>query len=222
VIRVFNIPAVTWALTAVLLLSGSYHFLQAIKSHRRTEQINQGLHALMNVIMAAMLWNFAPSTVLAQVTVLAGATLWFVVQAVARPEFKVICAANRDRLKCVYHSLSMAGAALMIVMMLPAATVGSEIAPTSGISMPHAHHSVTAPTQSAATAPMDYAPQLAILLTVFFGAAALLFIVLLLRFRSKRARLQNGAAPQLSAHAEHGLEALSAAAMALMFATMFT
>ena len=68
----------------------------------------------MNVLMAAMLWNLVPSTMLAQIAVLAGAALWFVIQAVARPEFKILCAGSQDRLKCVYHSLTMAGAALMI------------------------------------------------------------------------------------------------------------
>ena len=107
----FNIPAITWTLTVVLLLSGSYHLLQAAKPHQLTDRVNNTLHALMNILMAAMLWNLAPSTMLAQIAVLAGAALWFVIQAVARPEFKMLCAGSQGRLKCVYHSLTMAGAA---------------------------------------------------------------------------------------------------------------
>ena len=52
---VFNIPAITWTLTAVLLLSGSYHLLQAARSRRATDRANESLHALMNLLMAAML-----------------------------------------------------------------------------------------------------------------------------------------------------------------------
>ena len=98
--------------------------LEAISSHHLADRVNESLHALMNVLMAAMLWNLAPSTMLAQIAVLAGAALWFVFQAVARPEFKMLCAGSQGRLKCVYHSLTMAAAALMIAMMGQATTHG--------------------------------------------------------------------------------------------------
>jgi hypothetical protein len=117
VIRVFNIPAITWTLTAVLLAGGTYHLWQAFRSRHLTDRVNNSLHALMNALMAAMLWNLAPSTVLAQIGLLAGAALWFVIQAVARPEFKILCAGTQGRLKCAYHALTMTGAALMITMM---------------------------------------------------------------------------------------------------------
>ena len=94
----FNIPALTWTLTAVLLLSGSYHALQAARSQKLTDRVNKGLHALMNALMAAMLWNLAPSTMLAQIGLLTGAALWFVIQAVVRPEFKTLCGGSQGRL----------------------------------------------------------------------------------------------------------------------------
>ena len=216
----FNIPAITWTLTAVLLLSGSYHFLQATRSHQLTDQINESLHALMNVLMAAMLWNLVPSTMLAQIAVLAGAALWFVIQSVARPEFKTLCAGSQGRLKCVYHSLTMAGAALMVAMMGQVTTAGHGSVPAGGTSMSNAHHAMPATPQSAGAATLGHSPDLAILLTVFFGAAAVVFIVLLLRFGVPKATLRNEAAPRRFVRAEHGLEALGAAIMALMFATM--
>ncbi len=216
----FNIPAITWTLTAVLLLSGSYHLLQAAKPHHLTDRVNNTLHALMNILMAAMLWNLAPATVLAQIAVLAGAALWFVIQAVARPEFKMLCAGSQGRLKCVYHSLTMAGAALMVVMMMGhVTTVGHVAVPAGGMPLAHAHHGVTA-APSTAAATLDHLPDLAIPLTVFFGAAALVFIVLLLRFQAKKSTFRSKAAPKFSIRAEHGLEAAGAAVMALMFATM--
>lgn len=217
----FNIPAITWTLTAVLLLSGSYHVLQAARSHQRTDQVNKSLHALMNVLMAAMLWNLVPTTMLAQIAVLTGAALWFVIQAVARPEFKTLCAGSQGRLKCLYHSLTMAGAALMVAMMAGhVTTVGPGIVPADGMSISHAHHAMPAPAQSTAAATFDHSPDLAVLLTAFFGAAAVVFIVLLLRGRVTKTTLRNATAPRLSLRAEHGLEALGAAIMALMFATM--
>lgn len=218
VIRVFNIPAITWALTAVLLLIGSYHFLQAAKSHQRTDQINKSLHALMNLLMVAMLWNLVPSTMLAQIAVLVGAALWFVVRAVARPEFKTLCARSEGRLKCLYHSLSMAGAAVMIAMM---GQVTTGHLPAGGISTPHAHHAGTpAAAPSTAGASFDYPPGLALLLTVLFGAAAVVFVLLLVRRRATKNTHRDVAASRLSIRTEHALEALGAAVMAMMFATM--
>ncbi|MDR7084760.1 hypothetical protein J2X01_004077 [Arthrobacter ginsengisoli] len=216
----FNNPAITWALTAVLLLSGGYYLLQAARSRHLTDRANKSLHALMSVLMAAMLWNLVPSTMLAQIAVLAGAALWFVIQAVARPEFNILCAGSQNRLKCVYHSLTMAGAALMIAMMGQAAAGSREIAPAVAMSTPHAHHATAPAAHSTVVSGLDHSSVLALPLTVFFGIAAVVFTVLLLRGRAATATAGCRSTPKRSVRAEHGLEALGAAVMALMFATM--
>ncbi|WP_171814550.1 DUF5134 domain-containing protein [Arthrobacter dokdonensis] len=222
----FNIPAITWTLTAVLLLSGSYHLLQAMKSRQLTDQVNKSLHALMHLLMAAMLWNLAPSTMLAQIAVLTGAALWFIIQAVARPEFKTLCADGHGRLKCVYHSLTMAGAALMIAMMGHMSTAGYITAPSDGMAgmggmtMSHNHHPMAAPIETTAGVSMDHSPALAILLTAAFTAASIIFIILLLRARPTKNTHHPRSDHRLSLRAEHALEALGAAVMALMFTTM--
>lgn len=222
----FSIPAITWTLTAILLLSGSHHILQAIMSRQPTDQINQSLHALMHALMAAMLWHLAPSTMLVQIAVLAAGAWWFIIQAVARPEFKILCTDTQGRIKCLYHSLTMAGAALMIAMMAPMTTAGYGVAPSSdgmtGMSMPHNHHAMAAPVKTTAGATSGHSPDLAILLTAVFTGATMIFIILLLRARATKTTHHNTAAPKLSTRAEHALQALSAAIMALMFATMTT
>lgn len=219
--RMFDLPAITWTLTAILLLSGSYLFLQAVRSRQLTDRINSSLHALMNILMAAMLWNLWPSTMLAQITVLAGAALWFIIQAVARPEFKILCAGSQSRLKCSYHSLTMAGAALMVAMMGGhVSSAGHGTVSAAGLPISNSHHSMPAAAQTTVVATLDQSPALAVLLTVFFGAASAVFIVLLLRFRGTKPPHGHGTSPRLSVRAEHGLEALGAAVMALMFAAM--
>ena len=172
----FNIPAITWTLTVVLLLSGSYHLLQATKPHQFTDRVNNALHAVMNILMAGMLWNLAPSTVLAQIAVLTGAALWFIIQAVARPEFKILCAGSQGRLKCLYHSFSMAGAALMITMMTSHIATG----PADASPLPSTHHAMTHPTTVTAGANLDPLPSLATPLTIIFATAAVVFMALLL------------------------------------------
>lgn len=219
-IRVFNLPAITWTLTAVLLLSGSYYVLQAARSHHLTDRVNNSLHALMNALMTAMLWNLVPSTMLAQIAVLTAAALWFIIQAVARPEFKILCAGSQGRLKCAYHSLTMAGAALMAAMMGYMTTAGHGTIPAAGTPISHTHHTTPAPAHSTATATIEHSPDLAIPLTLIFAAAAIVFLTLLLHYRLKKPALRHTRTPKPSHRAEHGLEALGAAVMALMFATM--
>lgn len=214
----FNFPAMTWALTAVLLLSGSYYLLQAVRSQHLTDQANKGLHALMNVLMVAMLWNLVPSTLLAQIAVLAGAALWFVIQAVARAEFKILCAGSQDRLKCVYHSFTMAGAALMIAMMGHTATGSHDSAPAAAMPASHAHHTA-APAAKSAAPGLDLSA-LALPLTAVFATATVIFIVLLVRNRAVRPATGGRSVTRRSSRIDTGLEALGAAVMALMFATM--
>jgi hypothetical protein len=222
VIRVFNIPAITWTLTAVLLAGGTYHLWQASGSRHLTDRVNNSLHALMNALMAAMLWNLAPSTVLAQIGLLAGAALWFVIQAVARPEFKILCAGTQGRLKCAYHALTMTGAALMITMMThPTTSPGPGQTPMP-MSMPAAHHAITtAPhTTTTAATPFGHSPAPAILLTLLFGTAAVIFLILLLRRQATTTTHHHPGAPKRSTRTEHALEAIGATTMALMYATM--
>lgn len=219
-IRVFSNPAITWTLTAILLLSASYHILQGIRSKQRKDLANNSLHALMHLLMAAMLFHLAPSTMLAQIAVLTGAAMWFIIQAVARPEIKTFCTDGPGRLKCAYHSLTMVGAALMIAMMGGVTTAGYATAPTNTPSMPHDHHAMAAPLKTTAATTLDQSPHLAILLTVFFAAAAMVFIILLLRFRATKNTHHSSTTAKHNTRSEHGLEALGAAVMALMFATM--
>ncbi|WP_185751215.1 DUF5134 domain-containing protein [Arthrobacter sp. 31Y] len=219
----FNTPALTWTLTLVLVVGGIHYALQAIRSRRTTERINNSLHALMHTLMAAMLWDAAASTTLAQIAVLAAAALWFIIQAVARPQFRSFCAGTRDRLKCLYHSLTMAAAALMIAMMAipaiaPPAPTGSA---TTGSGMSsHGHHASTS-ALGPATASLHTAA-LAIALTVIFGTAAVIFLILLLRRHRRPAHQTTGhiQATGHSARLDHVLEAGGAAVMALMFATL--
>jgi len=213
VIRVFHIPAMTWTLTAVLLAGTTYQLWQAARTPHLTDRINNTLHALMNAQMAAMLWNLAPSTLLAQIGLLAGAALWFIIQAVARPEYKLLCAGTQGRLKCAYHALTMAGAALMVTMMTH---------PTGGapmqMPMPASHHAMATTPHTPATT--TAAPVLGltpgILLTTLFATAAITFLILLLRNRTPT---HHQGSRRSATRTEHALEALGATTMALMFAT---
>ena len=221
----FHIPALTWTLTAVLLIAGSYHLAQAVRARHLTDRVNNTLHALMNTLMTAMLWNLGPSTLLAQIAILTAAALWFTLQAVARPEFKLLCAGNQGRLKCAYHSLTMAAAATMIALMTthtPTATTTGTGTTTTAAGTHTAHHgsaytATTAAADTTATAALGNTP--AIALTLVFAAAATTFLILILRHRTTTTTHHGRKHPTRT---EHALEALGATTMALMFATMTT
>lgn len=201
VIHVFDLPAIAWTLTLALLLGGGYYALQATRSRELTGRVNNGLHALMHVAMASMMWNLGPTALLAQMAVLIGAALWFLLQVVARPELKALCAGSRGRLKCGYHSLTMVGAALMVAMMMGhVSAAGRGDLPEVGSSVSVAHHAMST------TPSLD----LSTLMTIFFGIAALVFVFQLVRLRLSKTTLR----------VEHGFEALGATIMAVMFSAM--
>src|SRR5690349_13833257 len=176
----------------------------------------------MHTLMAAMLWGLAPATTLAQITLLAGAALWFTLQAVARPQFKLLCNGAPGKLKCAYHALTMAAAATMITLMTThttpttAGTAGptnptADIAGMAGrADMSGMHHTTTAHTTITA---LGHTP--ALLLTLTFTAAAATFLTLLLRRHHQTTKTTN--THQKTTRTDHALETLSATTMALMF-----
>lgn len=213
----FNNPAITVTLTVILLLSASFHFVQAARPRHATERVNEVLHALMNVLMAAMLWNLAPSTMLAQISVLAAAALWFVLQAVARPEFKMLCAAGGGKLKCAYHGATMAAAAVMIAMM--GHTTAGQPGAAVTAAPAHSHHAMTSSPQPPPTTPGAMGTAPATLLMLFFAAAALVFVILMARQRTARQLAGRGSARR-TGRGGLAYEALGASLMALMFGVM--
>jgi len=214
---VFNTPALTWTLTAVLALAGTYNLLQAARSRHLTDRINNTLHALMHALMTAMLFNLAPSTTLAQIALLTGAALWFTLQAVAHPEFKLLCAGTQSRIKCAYHALTMAAAATMITLMTTHTTTGTPTNPTTNpmAGMP-AHHTMTTTADTTTITSLTHTP--ALLLTLTFTAAAATFLTLLLRQHATTHHTTR----KHTTGTEHALEALGATTMALRFATTTT
>ena len=171
----------------------------------------------MHLLMAAMLWNAAPATTLLQVLVLAGAALWFIIQAVARPHYRALCTGTRDRIKCTYHALTMAAAAIMIAMMTNHTTNPANTTNTASPATAHTHHTTTT-TGTGSASIFQNTPALATILTIAFAAAATIFLILLLR----RTHTTTTHHHTKNTRTEHGLEAAGATTMALMFATMTT
>jgi hypothetical protein len=161
---------------------------------------------------------------LAQILFLAAAAHWFLIQAVAHPEFKRLCAGGNGRVKCLYHSLTMAGAALMVAMMGHVTDAATGTVPAHGtsmcVSMPMGHHTMAMHSSGTSAGTSGHQFDLALPMTVLFGAAAAVFVFLLLRSRTAKTIRREKATGRLSLGAGHAVEALGAAVMAIMFAAM--
>lgn len=199
------------------MVIGVYHALVVIYTPRLVGKTNGALHAIMSLSMAAMLWRQGQWVTLATVLLLASGALWFVVQAVARPEFRSLCTGGKDRVRCIYHGISMmAGAYMATVMATPTvAPSGMTTAATS-----HVHHAAST---IAPNAPwwIDLGPALSGGAVLFFGAATLFFVVLI----AAPSRVEASKAPgkttlDVLLRPALGFEALGAGAMALMFLAM--
>jgi len=210
--QIFN-----WTLTGVLLATAGYHALSAVKAPRLVGKANNALHTIMGLSMATILWRHGQWASLSAVLLLSSGALWFVIQAVARPEFRSVCAEKKERTKCIYHGITMAAGAYMVAAMTPAPMgrpVNSPAAPTPS------HHMASGIQQSIPTSSFDLAPLLNGGAVIFFGAAALIFAALIARSFKGASQL----AGRTTLHAPHrpalGFEALSAGAMAAMYLAM--
>lgn len=217
----YDNPVIIWTLTAALLLGASYNVLQALNSHHVTGRINNSLHAIMSTLMAAMLWNLLTSTMLVQILILGGAALWFLIQAVARPQ-SGLRASKRSRIKSLYHSFTMSGATLMVAMMghVTGLNTMTDTSIPAPMSVGHHDHSAAALPPLPTTVGQATSSQLALLLTIVFGAAAIVLFILLLGSQMVSNPLRMLAKQRLYISTGHGVEVLGAAVMAIMFATM--
>lgn len=210
--QIFN-----WTLTGVLLVTAGYHALRAVKASHLVGKANNALHTIMGLSMTATLWSGGQWATLSAVLLLSSGALWFVIQAVARPEFKSVCAEKKDRTKCFYHGITMAAGAYMVTAMTPA-TIGGPV--DLPVAATYSHHMASGIHQSIPTSSFDLAPLLHGGAVIFFGAAALIFAALTARSFKGASQL----AGRTTLHAPHrpalGFEALSAGAMAAMYLAM--
>lgn len=211
--QIFN-----WTLTGVLLVTAGHHALIAIKAPGLVRKANNALHAIMGLSMAATLWRHSQWATLPSVLLLSSGTLWFVIQAVARPEFKSVCVEKMERTKCIYHGITMAAGAYMVTAMSPAPMHGLVNSPGAA-AMP-SHHMASGIHQSIPASSFDLAPLLNGAAVIFFGAAAFIFVALIARSFEGASKLANRTTLRAPHRPALGFEALSAGAMAAMYLVM--
>lgn len=218
--------AFRWAASAVLLAAALAAFLAAVwpsPSYPPAFRIDRGLNALMLTSLALMLHPSWTVPVLPQILIFLLAAWWFVLRASSRRPTSQPASlpAGRRRARdtgrgtgrgtLLYHALTMAA---MAYMLLAGATSGASPVParSSAAAVVAPHHFAAAPTAvllpELATAGAVVLPSL---LAAFFGFAAILWSVRLIRQLLSRAPGGSRSAFQ---------ELAGAALMALMFVSL--
>jgi hypothetical protein len=210
--QIFN-----WTLTGLLLVTGTYHAIGVIRTPGLVGKTNSALHTMMSLSMAAILWRQGHWITLGAVLLLTSGALWFIVQAVARPEFKSLCTGGKDRGRCIYHGITMVAGAYMATVMAKPVVAPSNM---SAAAPTHAHHAASTIAPDA-TWGIDIGLALSGGAVLFFAAATLYFVVLI----AAPSRLEaSKTASKMTLNALFrpalGFEALGAGAMALMFLAM--
>ena len=199
------------------MVTGMYHAIGVIRTPHLVGKANSALHSIMSLSMAAILWRQGQWVTLATVLLLAPGALWFIVQAVARPEFRSLCTGGKDRARCVYHGITMAAGAYMAAVMAKPVVAASNMttaAPT------HVHHAASTIAPKALWW-VELGPVLSGGAVLFFGAATLFFVVLIAAaFRVESSKTPGRTTLNAIVRPALGFEALGAGAMALMFLVM--
>jgi len=192
------------------LVTGTYHAVGVLLTPSLVGKTNSALHTMMSLSMAAVFWRQGQWVTLGTVLLLSSGAFWFIVQAVARPEFRNLCTGGKDRARCIYHGITMvSGAYMATVMATPAAAASnmSAAAPT------HAHHAASTIGPNA-TWGIDLGPALNGGAVLFFGAATLFLVVVIVA----PSRVEASKTPNKMTL--NAIEALGAGAMAMMFLAM--
>ncbi|KUM34338.1 DUF5134 domain-containing protein [Arthrobacter sp. EpRS71] len=184
---------------------------------------NYGVHALMALGMLGMVWHGVDLPLLPQVLLFGVASFWFLLQAVSRAEFSLLCHTRSGRIRCFYHAAMLA--AMVFMLLLPHAAAvqdTSSVAAGQTASGPHAGHALTPAAASGSAFNVLWMQPAAQLLAIVFAVAVLIW---LLPVRRIAAGLRGGRAPGMRTVSrplpiilERSYEAGAALTMSLMFA----
>ncbi len=209
---------------SLFLVAGAVFCLT--RAFRRSSWVstwNYGIHALMAIGMLGMVWHGVELPLLPQLLLFGVASFWFLLQAVSRAEFLLVCHTRSGRLSCFYHAAMLA--AMVFMLLLPhsatlqeAATVGVDHTAHAS----HAGHALAAALPSEPAVSALWMQPAAQLLAALFALAVLVWLLPIDRVA---ARLRSGKALGMSSSSrpphiilERSYEAGSALTMSLMFA----
>ncbi len=199
------------------MVTGTYHAIGVVGTPWLVGKTNSALHTMMSLSMAAILWHQGQWITLGTVLLLTSGALWFIVQAVARPEFRSLCTGGKDRARCIYHGITMLAGAYMAAVMAKPVVVPSNMITAAPA---HAHHAASTIAPNV-TWGIDLGPVLSGGAVLFFGAAALFFVVLIAAPpRVEASKMTGKTTLNAVVRSALGFEALGAGSMALMFLAM--
>ena len=213
-----NIPV------SLFLAAGTIFCLtKAMRGRTWLPRWNYGIHALMALGMLGMVWHGVDLPLLPQLLLFGVASFWFLLQAVSRAEFSLLCHTRSGRIGCFYHAGMLA--AMVFMLLLPhsvALQETSTVAVNHAASGSHAGHALSSAVTSGPAVSALWMQPAAQFLAVLFALAVLIW---LLPVRRIAAGLRTGRVPRLRRVSrplpvilERSYEAGAALTMSLMFA----
>lgn len=209
---------------SLILTAGTVFCLaKALQGSSWVTRLNYVIHALMAVGMLGMVWHNLNLPLLPQLLLFGTGSFWFLLQAVSRHEFILVCHAGPGRLTCLYHAAMLA--AMVFMLALPHSAVHQEQLTGPVHHSGHASHTGHAVSVAPPTAPEVTALWIqpaAQVLAVLFAAAVLAWLLPMVRLTAKLPlrKTPSVSRPTRQRHIilERTYEAGAALTMSLMFA----
>lgn len=208
-----------------LILSAGIVFClaKALQTSSWVNRLNYVLHALMALGMLGMVWHDVKLPLLPQLLLFGTASFWFLLQAISRQEFALVCHGRTGRFSCLYHAAMLASMVFMLA--LPHSAGPSEHSTLPVHASDHASHHGYTLTFTAPPAPevsaLSTQPATQFL-AFLFAAAVLVWLLPIVRNGAPLLVKKPYGTPPLSSDRnqilERSYEAGAALTMSLMFA----
>ncbi|MEO5780484.1 MAG: DUF5134 domain-containing protein [Arthrobacter oryzae] len=216
-------PFLSFPVSLILAAGTVFCLTKALQGSSWVPRLNYGVHALMALGMLGMVWHNIDLPLLPQLLLFSTASFWFLLQAVSRHEFNLVCHVRSERLTCLYHAAMLAAMVFMLALPHSAVLQGRAAAPVQHNG--HASHTgqalTVAPPAASEVSALWIQPA-AQVLAVLFAAAVLAWLLPMDRVAAK---LRFRKAPSMSRPSRHRhailertYEAGAALTMSLMFA----
>lgn len=217
-------PFLTIPVSLILAACTVFHLTKALQGTSWVTRLNYVLHATMALGMLGMVWHNVSLPLLPQLLLFGTASFWFLLQAVSRREFALVCHGRARRLNCLYHTAMLA--AMVFMLALPHLDGASKQIPLPVHASGHASHNGGALTVAAPSAPdlsVLWTQSATQVLAVLFATAALVWLLPMDCAMDKLLLKKAPAMTRMSFHRpiilERSLEAGAALTMSLMFAS---
>lgn len=215
-------PILSIPVSLILVAGTVFCLAKALQGSSWVNRLNYVLHALMALGMLGMVWHNVELPLLPQLLLFGTASFWFLLQAVSRHEFALVCHGRTGRLSCLYHAAMLAAMVFMLALPHPAVLQERLTVPIqhNGHASHNGHALTVAPPSAPEVSALWTQPATQVL-AVLFAVAVLAWLLPIARVAAKLRfkKAPSMIRPTWRRHIlERSYEAGAALTMSLMFA----